>query len=80
MARWFLDFVIKVFYSRCKVPTLHTGDNMIDDQQRLRNLQKLHDSLSFALEDVKKEIKYIMLRHSAAPDSFSEEKEKFIAP
>tara|TARA_A100001515_G_scaffold47127_2_gene37194 strand:+ start:1010 stop:1171 length:162 start_codon:yes stop_codon:yes gene_type:complete len=53
---------------------------MIDDQQRLRNLQKLHDSLSFALEDVKKEIKYIMLQHSAAPDSFSEDKEKFIAP
>ena len=80
MARWFLDFVIKVFYSHLKVPTLHTGEKMIDDEQRLRNLQKLHDSLTFALEDVKREMNHIMLRHNAIPDSFSEEKEKFIAP
>ena len=53
---------------------------MTDDEQRLRNLQKLHDSLTFALEDVKKEMNHIMLRLSAIPDSFSEEKEKFIAP
>ena len=55
---------------------------MIDDKQRLRNLQQLHDSLTFALEDVKKEIKQIMLRHNngIVSDSFSEDKEKFIAP
>ena len=53
---------------------------MTDDEQRLRNVEKLHDSLTFALEDVKREMNHIVLRHNAIPDSFSEEKEKFIAP
>ena len=58
---------------------------MTDDKQRLQNLEQLHESLTFALEDVKKEIDHITLRlknsHSGAmSDSFSENKEKFLAP
>ena len=61
------------------------------DEERLRNLERLRDSLAFVLEDVEREIYHILARNGHEPDrrprdksttsdSFSEDKEGFIAP
>ena len=54
------------------------------EEERLRRLEQLRESLVFAIEDVDKEIGELVSRKKRSenriPDSFSEEKEKFIAP
>tara|TARA_R110002110_G_scaffold414073_1_gene642905 strand:+ start:555 stop:746 length:192 start_codon:yes stop_codon:yes gene_type:complete len=61
------------------------------DEERLRNLERLRDSLVFALGDVERAIDDIVVARKRSldkvrgesvslPDSFSEDKEKFLAP
>ena len=61
------------------------------DEERLRNLERLRDSLVFALGDVERAIDDIVVARKRSldkvrgesvslPDSFSEDKENFLAP
>lgn len=53
---------------------------MKDYEERLRNLEQLRDSLTLTLGDVNREINKILAQSARMPDSFSEDKEGFVAP